>query len=242
MKSATWKFAGVLVVSALALAPLSAGASPQPQAGVSNSVARPVAASAAKPSDKTIDDRIEKRVQADPSLKKYDIDVQVEAGVVTLTGTVATRTQKAQAGRLANVTGVSKVDNQLTVDPAVRPSTAKKVEDKVATGAAKTKEGVEIAADKTKEGVEIAVDKTKEGLSKTGEVISDTWITTKVKTTFVGEALLKGSDISAETTDHVVTLSGSVTTAAARARAIALTQKIEGVNRVIDRLTIGPKR
>jgi len=96
--------------------------------------------------------------------------------------------------------------------------------------------------DKTKEGAGKVVDKTKEGLSKTGEVITDSWITTRVKSKFVGEDLLKGSDISVETTDHVVTLKGTVTSAAGRARAIKEAKEVEGVHRVVSRLTIGPKK
>jgi hyperosmotically inducible protein len=96
--------------------------------------------------------------------------------------------------------------------------------------------------DKTKEGAEKVVDKTKEGLSKTGEVITDAWITTRVKSKFVGEDLLKGSDISVETTDHVVTLKGTVTSAAGRARAMKEARDVEGVHRVVNRLTIGPKK
>ena len=96
--------------------------------------------------------------------------------------------------------------------------------------------------DKTKEGAEKVVDKTKEGLSKTGEVITDAWITTRVKSKFVGEDLLKGSDISVETNDHIVTLKGTVTSAAGRARAVKEAKEVEGVNRVVNRLTIGPKK
>src|SRR5712664_2709923 len=91
-------------------------------------------------------------------------------------------------------------------------------------------------------GAEKVVDKTKEGLSKTGEVITDPWITTRVKSKFVGEDLLKGSDISVETTDHVVTLKGTVTSAAGRARAVKEAREVEGVHRVVNRLTIGSKK
>src|SRR5712691_3478600 len=70
------------------------------------------------------------------------------------------------------------------------------------------------AVDKTKDavvdGAKIAADKTKVGLSKTGEVISDGWITTRIHERFVGEDLLKDSDISVDTKKHVVTLKGTV--------------------------------
>src|ERR1044071_1573201 len=60
-------------------------------------------------------DRIEHRVHADASLKAQDIKIAVDDGVVTLTGRVATSAQKARAGRLARVKGITRVDNQLEV-------------------------------------------------------------------------------------------------------------------------------
>jgi hyperosmotically inducible protein len=101
---------------------------------------------------------------------------------------------------------------------------------------------VKEGAEKTKDGAEKAVDKTKEGLSKTGEVITDSWITTRVHSKFVGEDLLKDSDINVDTKDHVVTLKGTVMSAAGRARAVSEAKEVEGVRRVVDQLTIGPKK
>ena len=73
-------------------------------------------------------------------------------------------------------------------------------------------------------------------------MITDAWITTRVKSKFVGEDLLKGSDINVDTNDHVVTLKGTVMSAAARARAVEQAKEVEGVQKVVDLLTIGPKK
>ena len=73
-------------------------------------------------------------------------------------------------------------------------------------------------------------------------MITDGWITTRVKSKFVGEDLLKDSDISVDTNNHIVTLTGTVMTAAGRARAVAQAKEVEGVHQVVDRLTIGPKK
>lgn len=81
-------------------------------------------------------------------------------------------------------------------------------------------------------------DRLKAGLNKTGDKITDAWITTKVKWFFVGDDLLKGSDIDVDTKDHVVTLKGTVKSAAGRTRAVALASDTEGVRRVIDELII----
>jgi osmotically-inducible protein OsmY len=225
MRATTWTVVGLFAVLAFASAPFSAGASPRQQA---------VAAPSDK-TDKAIEQRIEDRVKANSSLKKYDIDVSVEDGVVTLKGTIATEAQRAQVGRLARVTGATRVENQIAVDPTVSTS-------RIGRAADKTKAGLDKAMDKTKEGLDIAVEKTSGALSKTGEVITDGWITTKVKARFMGEDLLNGSDINADTSDRVVTLKGTVLTVAGREKAVEITKNTEGVNRVIDELTIGPKK
>ena len=202
------------VVCAVAMSGLTA---------VSVGAAAPQAGTAAA-SDKVLDSRIEQRIHSDSSLKRHNIDVSVDGGVATLTGTVATDSERAKAKQLATIKGIARVDNKIVVDPAAAHTT------------------IGTAGQKTKEGAEKVVDKTKEGLSKTGEVITDGWITTRVKSKFVGEDLLKDSDINVDTNDHVVTLKGTVMSAAARARAVAQAKEVEGVHKVVDLLTIGPKK
>jgi osmotically-inducible protein OsmY len=194
-------------------------------------------------SDKLLDNQIEKRIHSDATLKKYNIDVDVVGGVATLTGKVPTEANRAKAATLANVKGIARVDNKIVVDlPGSTKGTAGTIKEKTKEGAEKTKDGAEKVGEKTKEGAEKVVDKTKEGLSKTGEVITDGWITTRVKSKFVGEDLLKDSDINVDTKDHVVTLKGTVMSAAGRARAVSEAKEVEGVRRVVDQLTIGPKK
>jgi osmotically-inducible protein OsmY len=91
--------------------------------------------------------------------------------------------------------------------------------------------------------VDTAVDRTladraKKELTKTGETITDGWITTKVQWFFVGEDLLKGREINVDTKDHIVTLKGTVTSSAGRDRAGALAKRTSGVHRVVNQLTI----
>src|ERR1700687_3590964 len=82
-----------------------------------------------------------------------------------------------------------------------------------------TKEGAEKTKDAVVKGTKTVVNKTKDGLSKTGEVMTDGWITTRVHERFINEDLLKGSDISVDTSKHVVTLKGTVAGRAGRAKA-----------------------
>lgn len=103
------------------------------------------------------------------------------------------------------------------------------------------KEGAEKTKDAVVKGAKVVADKTEDGLSKTGEVMTDGWITTRINQRFVGEKLLKDSDINVDTSKHVVTLKGTVTGREGRARAATVARRTEGVHRVINQLTVGPK-
>jgi hyperosmotically inducible periplasmic protein len=216
------------VISSIAVALFLAGPMGAPAAFAKD-------AKTAPKSDKALDSRIEYRIHHDASLKRYKIDVTVDKGVATLSGTVPTDAAREKAARLANVSGVSRVDNQIVVDKNAAHTTTTGTAGKVEQ---KTKEG----AEKTKDAAGKVAEKTKEGVSKTGEVITDGWITTRVKSKFLDEGVLKGSDIHVETNDHVVTLTGTVPTAAGRARAVEQAKEVEGVHRVVDKMTIGPKK
>ncbi|MDR6984799.1 osmotically-inducible protein OsmY [Rheinheimera pacifica] len=71
-----------------------------------------------------------------------------------------------------------------------------------------------------------------------GSVIADSWITTKVKSTFMYSSNVAGSDISVNTDKGVVTLAGKVGSGAEQALAIELAQNIRGVKSVASRQLI----
>ena len=130
-----------------------------------------------------------------------------------------------------------KVDNSVATLSGTVATEAQKAE---AAKVAKV-EGVKSVVNEVK--VDKDADKTlaehaKNGLSKTGEAINDAWILTKVNWFFMGEDLLKGSDINVDAKDHVVTLKGTVKSQAAKARAVQLARETDGVQRVVDTLTI----
>jgi hyperosmotically inducible protein len=66
--------------------------------------------------------------------------------------------------------------------------------------------------------------------------VSDTAITAKVKSSFVGDDRLKGSHIKVVTTNGVVTLRGSATSSDAKNRAEELAQSVNGVRSVDDQV------
>jgi len=215
-----------LALSAFALAP----------AGVSAQTS-----TAAKVDDSTIKTRVETRLKNASSLKHDTIVVSVDNGVVTLTGTVHSEAQSLRARQLAKVSGVTSVENKLEVDSKTE-RTMDKAGEKTKNAAEKTKDATVKGAEKTKDAAVKVGEKTKEVAGTTGEAITDAWITTKLKADFVNEDTLKGSDINVDTNNHVVTLKGTVASAAGKARAAEIAKTTKGVNRVINTLTIGPKK
>ena len=180
----------------------------------------------ARPTDEQLTQEIATRIANDERLSADAIKVTVKNGVVTLSGLVGKNTDKPIAEQLARVPGVTRVVNNLR--------SREKASDTV-KGTAGT------VADKTKAGAEKTADASKKAVSKTGEVITDGWITSRIKTKFMADETLRASAIDVDTDDHVVTLNGAVPTEAARAKALALAKEVEGVNKVVDKLKVTSK-
>ena len=66
--------------------------------------------------------------------------------------------------------------------------------------------------------------------------VSDATINTKVKAVLAADDLVKARNIDADTVRGVVTLNGTVHSAAEKNQAIALTRKVDGVKEVKDNL------
>src|SRR5918993_831307 len=67
---------------------------------------------------------------------------------------------------------------------------------------------------------------------------SDPGITTAVKSKFAADDTVKAYRIDVDTKDRVVTLSGEVDTAPAKARAVELARGVEGVREVVDKTAV----
>ncbi|MEO6435396.1 MAG: BON domain-containing protein [Tepidisphaeraceae bacterium] len=102
--------------------------------------------------------------------------------------------------------------------------------------AAKIKAG----ADKTGDAAKKAGDKTKDAAHDTGANITDAAITSAVKTKFLGDTKVSGMKINVDTNNHIVTLTGTVKSAAEKAEAIRLASTTKGVTKVVDKLVIQP--
>lgn len=70
---------------------------------------------------------------------------------------------------------------------------------------------------------------------------SDTGITTAVKSKLAADDTVKAYQIDVDTSGRVVTLSGAVETSAAKEQALLLARQTDGVQDVVDRITVDPQ-
>lgn len=73
---------------------------------------------------------------------------------------------------------------------------------------------------------------TKASKMESEEPVTDTWITTKVKSDLLATKDVSGTDIKVETSNGLVSLSGSVATQAEHDKAVEVAKAIKGVKKV----------
>jgi osmotically-inducible protein OsmY len=66
----------------------------------------------------------------------------------------------------------------------------------------------------------------------TGEYVTDSWITTKVKAALVEDSLVRATEVNVETFKGAVQLSGFLSSEAAMQQAVRITRSIKGVTSV----------
>lgn len=216
-------------------------------------------------------------------LNPFTIDVDVENGSAKLTGNVETAVERDLAEQLAlGIEGVTKVDNQLKVDPNVesqvssKPTMAQRFDDATTVATVKSKllwnsntEGLDIKVQADNGNLTLSGDaqsqaakdlagslasntdgvrkvdnqirvsgdataaaKTQNAADDAGQAISDVWITSKVKSSFIYSRNLDGLDISVTTKDGQVSLGGSVSSSAQKQLAVETARNIRGVRGV----------
>lgn len=161
-----------------------------------------------------------------------NIDVDVDKGMVTLQGTVPSEAARARALQAARDNdGVKGVTDQLRIAP---PSGDRGKVDRAQDKAAKT-------ADKAEDKIDRAGDKTATTAKKSGRAIDDGWIKSKIYAQYMADwnTVLDDSDIDVDVANNVVTLSGVVKSAAAKAKAVAIAKGTDGVRSVNDNLRVG---
>lgn len=168
-------------------------------------------------SDTAITAKIKSELSNDNDFRSSNIDVSTSNGVVTLEGDVADSDAKSAAEQVAsNVSGVNRVNNRLsTSSDSKSPDT--------------------MASD--------GMDTMKTAAGDTQDAASDTWITTKVKSSLLADSEAEGFDISVETNDGVVTLTGELDDGDAVRHAEEIAAGVKGVKSVnVTALTISALR
>jgi osmotically-inducible protein OsmY len=178
-------------------------------------------------------------------LSGSNIDVDVKNGVVTLQGTVTSEAGRARAIAEAKKTsGVKNVVDQLRIAPAHSGGNVDHAQDKAAHAADKAADKTARAADKAEDKMDKAGDKSANAAKKTGRAIDDGWIKSKIYAQYMTEwnTVLDDSDIDVDVQNNVVTLNGTVKTAAAKAKAVSIAKATDGVKSVNDNLRVGSTR
>ena len=201
--------------------------------------------------DGRLEEKVETRLKDDTRFDKLDVDVQ--EGVVTLRGEVASSAQKVRAEKLARAAGARKVINDLEIDPdkavAQIKDTAEAKKQRIDEQAERQKEAVDRRAEAAADRVEktsvpapapaakapaVVVDP-----PKADPVVVEPSVTAKVKTGLESSEALTGSHLNVDTgPDGVVTLKGTVPSSTAEARAIEIARTTDGVRKVVDEIDV----
>ncbi|MGB7194982.1 MAG: BON domain-containing protein [Collimonas pratensis] len=124
---------------------------------------------------------------------------------------------------------VTTTNGVVTLDGAASSASAKSKAEAVA----KQVEGVKsVDNNLTTPSNGVAADKVDKSVTKTKRVVSDSWITTKVKSEILADSVSKGFDVSVKTTHGVVVLSGALATQDAIDHVKDIAGKVKGVKSV----------
>lgn len=174
-------------------------------------------------SDPGMTTAVKSKLAADDTVKAYQIDVDTKDGVVTLTGTVPTAAARDRALELARGTdGVTRVEDRLTVNAA--GTIDERAEQQGRDAASKA---------------EAAGDRAGDAAAGAGAAITDAGITAAVKTRLLADPDVAGLEIDVDTQEKVVTLTGTVATAAQKTEAGSIARDTTGVSRVVNNLKVG---
>ena len=202
----------------------------------------PAAASAADrigdaAGDAALTAKVKTALLADDEVKGLRIDVDTSNGVVTLKGAADTQAHVSRAETVAKgVDGVKSVENRLT-------ATGSTAGGGVTTGAAvgSAASGVGTSTERAAESAGRAADRAGDSMSraadKVGDAVSDAALTAKVKTAFLADPDVKGLQIDVDTSNGVVTLTGTLDSRANIQRAEDIAKRTDGVKSVNNKLT-----
>lgn len=171
-------------------------------------------------SNDELDRLVTAKISGDTALAVYDIDVDADAdnNAVTLSGDVPTqslRTRAVEAAKTAHPGLV--ITDKIVVDPG-------KVE----------------RADYTDEMAREARERAVTTSDSIGDTLDDAWIHTKIRSRLLSEGEFPGGSLNVDVQANVVTLRGSVATAAEKTKAGEIATSTDGVKSVRNQLVVKP--
>jgi osmotically-inducible protein OsmY len=174
--------------------------------------------SAASMSDDDLEEALSARIDANPQLRAYDVDVDadVDEHRVTLSGTVPTQTLRTQVVNIVkDYDSEFQVTDEIDVDPSKM---------------SRSEYSEEMARDEREYATQAG--------DKLGDQIDDAWIHTKIRFKLTGEGELPLGGINVDVVNNIVTLRGTVDSKQASADAERIASETEGVSRVVNQLTV----
>lgn len=167
-----------------------------------------------------LDRAVTGKINGDPALVAYNLDVDADAekNEVTVSGAVPTQALRMKAVEAAKTVG-----------------TALMVTDKI-----EVKPGEVARKDYSDDMAREARERAAQSSDSLGDSLDDAWIHTKIRSKLMGEGNFPGSSLNVDVNDNVVTLRGSVATREDRTKAEQIAKDTEGVKSVRNRVVIKP--
>lgn len=169
-----------------------------------------------------LDRSVTARINDDASLVAYKLDVDADAdkNTVTISGKVPTEGLRMKA-----------IDAAKSVNPSL-----------VITDKIDVKPGDVELKDYTEDMAREARAKAAETKDSIGDSLEDAWLHTKIRAKLLGEGEFPGGSINVDVKNDVVTLRGSVATAAEKTKAGQIAKEADGVKSVRNQLVVKPAK
>jgi hyperosmotically inducible protein len=193
--------------------------------------------------DAGVTTKVKANFATDDVVKAYQIDVDTQDHVVTLSGEVDSFTAKQRALSLARQEeGVREVVDHIKVGegsaalPGEHNTTGTSGRDTLHPTDRAAEAGRDISTATSE-----AAEKTKAAARQFGEAVTDGSITAAVKSRLLANAAAEAMKIDVTTTDNVVTLTGTVPSAGVKAEVIRAARDTAGVREVKDNMIVAGK-
>src|SRR5262245_33939187 len=187
--------------------------------GCTRKAENPQAAKEATMTNDQLEQKIQSRINSNPDLNAAKLSVSADSkqNRATLSGTVESEALRSQAVEMAR---------------AAQPGIT--IEDKIVV---KPRELTR--QDYTEEHARMERERAKEYKESVGSSLDDAWIHSKIVAKLIGNTDVSEHKINVDVNNNVVTLRGTVESAAEKTEAERIAKDTDGVKRVVNQLKVG---